>query len=433
MSLHTESDPLQSTPPVICLDNVGVRYRVAQERIASFKEYAIRRVKGQVRYHDFWALQEVNLSIQPGEVFGIIGPNGAGKSTLLKVIARVLRPTRGRVRIRGRLAPLLELGAGFDPELTGRENVYLNGAILGYTKAQIDRLYDEIVDFSGLRDFIEAPLRTYSTGMYARLGFAVATAQQPDILIVDEILGVGDAEFQTKSFERIQGFRASGATILLVSHSLERVQEVCSRAMWLDHGQVVSLGTAQAVVSQYLEHNRQREAQQLSAQRQAVEQSQAAATDAPNRWGTNKIEITSLRITDENGAEKAIFETGSPLHIHIHYFARQAVQSPVFGIAIHRQDGTHITGPNTGFQGLDLGLVQGSGVVRLEIPSLPLLENLYHVSAAVVSHDDSETYDFHDRLYPFRVLNQNQERQERYGLVTVQGAWEHERLNDERK
>jgi len=432
MSLLTESE-FQSAEPIVRLDHVGVRYRVAQERIASFKEYAIRRVKGQVRYQDFWALQEVNLSIQPGEVFGIIGPNGAGKSTLLKVIARVLRPTRGRVRIRGRLAPLLELGAGFDPELTGRENVYLNGAILGFTKAEIERLYDGIVDFSGLGDFIDAPLRTYSTGMYARLGFAVATAERPDILIVDEILGVGDAEFQTKSFERIQGFRASGATILLVSHSLERVQEVCSRAMWLDRGQVVSLGSAQAVVSQYLERNRQRESQQLSAQRQAVEQSQAAPAETPTRWGTSQIEITAVRITDEYGEEKTIFETGAALHLHIHYLAHQPVQSPLFGIAIHRQDGAHVTGPNTGFQGLDLGLLEGPGVVSFEIPRLPLLENLYHVSAAVVSRDDSETYDYHDRLYPFRVLNTNRERQERYGLVTVQGTWQHERLSHDRK
>ena len=223
-----------------------------------------------MRYHSFWALQNINLEVLPGEVFGIIGPNGAGKSTLLKVIARVLYPTRGRVQLSGRIAPLLELGAGFDSELTGRENIYLNGAILGYTKAQIEAMFPEIVEFSGLQDFIDAPLRTYSTGMFARLGFSVATASRPDILIVDEILGVGDAEFQTKSYERIQSFKAEGTTILLVSHSLERVKEICNRAMWLDHGEIVSLGSASTVVLQYHRRMMEKELERLTAERQAA-------------------------------------------------------------------------------------------------------------------------------------------------------------------
>jgi lipopolysaccharide transport system ATP-binding protein len=421
-SIHSD---VSAENPLIQIDGLSVCYRVPQERIPSFKEYAIRWIKGQVRYQDFWALREVSLEIHPGEVVGIIGPNGAGKSTLLKTVARVLRPTRGRVRVNGRVAPLLELGAGFDYELTGRENVYLNSAVLGYSQKDIDARFERIVEFAGLREFIDLPLRTYSTGMVARLGFSVATDVRPEILIVDEILGVGDAEFQTKSFERIQSFRAAGTTILLVSHSLERVREVCSRAFWLDRGKIVAAGAAEGVVSQYLEHNREKEAQQLSAQRSTAE-TEGAASEAVTRWGSRKIEITGVRITDERGAEQTIFETGQPLVLHIDYFAHQPIVAPLFGMAIHRQDGVHITGPNTAQAGLTLPELKGQGRIVYQVRRLPLLEGLYHVSVAVVNHDDSEIFDYHDRTYPFRVINAGKDWHERYGLVTLQGQWRHE-------
>ncbi len=241
--------------PVIRLENVSVRYRVPRERIPTFKEYAIRWLRRRIGYEEFWALRGVSLEVRCGEAFGIIGPNGAGKSTLLKVVARVLRPTMGRVRVRGRVAPLLELGAGFDTELTGRENVFLNGAILGYTRADIAARFDRIVDFAGVRDFIDAPLRTYSSGMIVRLGFAVATDVQPEILIVDEVLAVGDAEFQKKCAERIEDFRRNGTTILMVSHNLGAVQTLCERAMWLNRGEVQALGPAADVVQQYQQAN----------------------------------------------------------------------------------------------------------------------------------------------------------------------------------
>jgi ABC-type polysaccharide/polyol phosphate transport system ATPase subunit len=237
--------------PVIQLDAVGVRYRLLRERIPSLKDYAIRWLKRSLAYEELWALREVSLEIRRGEAIGIIGHNGAGKSTLLKLVARVLRPTEGRVRVVGRVAPLLELGAGFDYELTGRENVYLNGTILGFGKADIESRFDRIVDFAGLRDFIDMPLRTYSTGMVARLGFAVATDVKPDVLIVDEVLAVGDAEFQAKSRERMETFRGEGQTILMVSHNLTAVVNMCQRAAWLHHGRLLAVGPAAEVVTQY--------------------------------------------------------------------------------------------------------------------------------------------------------------------------------------
>lgn len=236
---------------IIRLEQVSVRYRVPSERIGTFKEYFIRFLQRKIQFNSFWALHDVDLTIYRGEVFGIIGNNGAGKSTLLKVISRVLRPTEGRVVVYGKIAPLLELGAGFHPELTGRENIYLNGSLLGYSRSEMDQCYQNILDFSELHEFIEAPIRTYSSGMYARLGFAVATAHQPNILIVDEILGVGDESFQQKCAERISQFRENGATILMVSHSMDSIQKLCQRAAWISHGRIVQIGTPDQVITAY--------------------------------------------------------------------------------------------------------------------------------------------------------------------------------------
>ncbi|MBI3997412.1 MAG: ABC transporter ATP-binding protein [Armatimonadetes bacterium] len=238
--------------PVIRVEEVSVRYRVPHERITSFKEYAIRRMRGpRLEYHDLWALREVSLEVAAGEVAGIVGRNGAGKSTLLKVVSRVVRPTRGHVRVTGRVAPLLELGAGFHPELTGRENIFLNGSLLGRSQREIRNRLDEIVAFAELGEVIDAPLRTYSSGMVARLGFAVATAWQPEILILDEVLAVGDEAFQRKCRLRMADFSANGTTILLVSHNAATVREICQRAVWLDHGVIQAIGAAAEVTEAY--------------------------------------------------------------------------------------------------------------------------------------------------------------------------------------
>jgi lipopolysaccharide transport system ATP-binding protein len=400
----------------IRLENISVRYRVPHERYATLKEHTIRWLQRRVQYDDFWALRDVNVTLRRGEVVGIIGSNGAGKSTLLKVIGRVLRPTRGRVMICGRVAPLLEFGAGFHPELTGRENVFLNGAILGFSHAQMQAKFDQIVDFSELRDFIDAPLRTYSSGMIARLGFAVATDVEPDILIVDEVLSVGDAAFQQKSAERMQGFRATGATILLVSHNLALVESMCDRAVWLDHGRIIAEGTATSVVHQYRERDQAVEAARLAEQTIAHQ----------SRWGNRQIEIVRVRLLDEQGEEQTIFKTGEILVLEMDYQAHTPVAAPIFGMAIHRQDGVHITGPNTAFAGKELPVLEGEGTVTYSIPYLPLLAGLYAMTVAVVNHDDTETFDYHDRVYSFRVVNPEGGVRERYGIMTLQGEWKHD-------
>ena len=406
---------LDTDQAVIILNDIGVRYRTSQENISSFKEYVIRRLKGDLKFRNFWALNSVSLSINPGEVFGIIGPNGAGKSTLLKVIARVLKPTIGRVRILGRVSPLLELGSGFHQELTGRENIYMNGAFLGFTKKDLDYRFKSIVDFAGLGDFIDAPLRTYSTGMVARLGFSVATDVRPEILIVDEILGVGDAEFQRKSYERIQRFQAEGTTILLVTHSLGRVEEMCSRALWLDHGQMVMLDAADVVIGKYLEQTTRQESERLEKIKLA---------DGNRRWGNRKIEITGVRILNMHRENQVIFHTGQTMKLEMDYIVHEEVHSPVFGIAIYHQNGVQLTGPNTQLADYEVPMLSGKGTMIFSIPYLPLLEGLYNISIAVVNADNDETLDYHNRAYRFRVINQHGSVNEQYGLVTFRGEWQ---------
>ena len=424
MNLHTVSDlgkeitPLHtSTEEVIRLDNASVRYRIPQERIGTFKEYMIRWMQGKVKLRSFWALNDVSLSVRKGEIFGVIGQNGAGKSTLLKLVARVLRPSTGRVRVQGRVAPLLEVGAGFHPELTGRENVYLNGAMLGLTREEMDARFEQIVNFAELWNFIDAPLRTYSSGMWARLGFAVATDVDPDVLIIDEVLSVGDTAFQHKSTERIDSFRERGVTILLVSHTMELIEKMCERAALLDQGKLVAVGPVKSVVDAYLGRVREGESERLSH----------VETAAPaQRWGSRKIEITKVRLLDESHQLEGVFATGEKLVIEIQYMAHEPVDSPVFGVGIHRMDGAHITGPNTAFSDFETGTVEGAGKLYYTIPSLPLLEGSYRFSVATTSHDETEMFDYHDGVYKFRVDNHGYPVKERYGMITVNGTWSHE-------
>jgi lipopolysaccharide transport system ATP-binding protein len=240
-------------PLVVCLSDVSVRYRVPTEPVRTLKEHAIRMLKGhRLGYREFMAIEGLSLEVPSGESLGIIGRNGAGKSTLLKVISRIIRPTTGRAQVIGRLAPLIELGAGFHAELTGRENVFLNGAMLGYSRSEMEEKFEQIVNFAELWDFIDAPLRTYSSGMKMRLGFAVATDVQPDILIIDEILSVGDQSFQEKCLARMSSFRQQGITILFVTHGLERLASICSRAIWLEAGRIEREGPVDEVIDEYL-------------------------------------------------------------------------------------------------------------------------------------------------------------------------------------
>ncbi len=235
-------------------EHLAMRFRMPQERVSGLKEYVTKAIRHKLKYDEFWALADVSFSVRKGEVLGVIGRNGAGKSTLLKIIAGIMKPTRGTLKVAGNVVPMLELGSGFDSELSGRENIYLNGAILGYTKAYLDSKYQEILDFSELGSFIDVPIRSYSSGMMMRLAFSIATVVNPEILIVDEILAVGDEEFQKKSRARMAELMAGGTTVLFVSHSLSQIREICDRVLWLDGGKVKLLGGTEKVCDAYQEN-----------------------------------------------------------------------------------------------------------------------------------------------------------------------------------
>ncbi len=236
---------------VVSVKNVSMEFNMSSERIDSIKEYFIKLLKGKLFFESFWALNDVSVDIRRGEVFGIVGLNGSGKSTLLKIISGIMKPTKGSAEIRGTLSPMIELGTGFDPELTGRENIYLNGAVLGYSRKFMEGVYDEIVDFAEIGDFIDTPVKNYSSGMQARIGFAIATVVKPQVLIVDEVLGVGDFKFQKKCEARIQELMAGDTTVIFVSHSLDQIRRLCTRVLWLKKGSVVMLGDTRTVCDAY--------------------------------------------------------------------------------------------------------------------------------------------------------------------------------------
>lgn len=237
---------------IIEVDHVSMMFNRSTERVDNIKEYFVRLAKKNLLFEEFWALRDVSFNIKRGEAVGIVGLNGSGKSTMLKIVAQVMKPTKGNVRVYGSMAPLIELGAGFDMDLTARENIYLNGAVLGYSRKEMRQKFDDIMDFAELWDFVDSPLKNYSSGMVARLGFSIATMSMPDILIVDEILGVGDYKFQEKCKARMQKIIANGATVIFVSHSIEQVQELCSRAIWLEKGKLIMDGPVDEVCDRYM-------------------------------------------------------------------------------------------------------------------------------------------------------------------------------------
>lgn len=236
---------------VISVENVSMRFNLASEKIDSFKDYVIKTIKRQITYGEFWALKDVSFSVKRGDSLGLIGLNGSGKSTMLKVIAGVLKPTKGSVKVQGSVAPLIELGAGFDMELTAAENIFLNGALLGYSRQEMEKHYDDIVDFSELHDFMNVPVKNFSSGMISRLGFSIATIGKPDILIVDEVLSVGDFRFQEKCQNRIKQMLDGGTTLLFVSHSIQQVEELCNKVVWLDKGVVKMFGESKNIAEIY--------------------------------------------------------------------------------------------------------------------------------------------------------------------------------------
>lgn len=378
----------------------------------------LRRQQGPEQSRLIEVLKDVSFSIPRGSTVGIIGRNGSGKSTLLKLITGIYRPSSGTLEVNGRISALLELGAGFHPDFTGRENILINGVILGMSRAEVKSRMDEIIAFSELGDFIDEPVRTYSSGMYMRLAFAIATHVDPEILIVDEILAVGDDHFSRKSMAKMNEFKDRGKTILLVTHDLATVQRWCDRAIWLDRGGMAADGRPDEVVNQYRRTVAQEEMSAPDAPSAVVAQP-APVVDAPSepapaprpqtgtasdqRWGSFKVEISAVRILDRNGREKQVFDVEEPLTIELEFVSFEPVEDVVFGVGIFQADGLRVYGTNTHVDGVPLPRpFPERGTVRIDFARLGFIDGNYvlDVAAHTVS---GEMYDMHRQLYRFAV------------------------------
>jgi lipopolysaccharide transport system ATP-binding protein len=399
---------------VIEFEDVSKRFMLQRDRPVTIRERLAGLFRPGKAADEFWALRNVSFSVARGESFGLIGHNGAGKSTALKLMTRILEPTSGRVRLRGRVAALLELGSGFHPELSGRDNVFLYGSLMGLNQREMAARLEEIVAFADMADFLDLQVKYYSSGMYTRLAFAVATAVDPDILITDEVLAVGDEAFQRKCMDRILTFRHMGKTIIFVSHALDTVRTLCDRAVWLDHGAVRALGATGEVIDAYLAEVNRRE-------REALMQQEVLTADPNRRFGTRDVEITGVELCDASGVARVVAYTGAPLTIRIRYHAHRTILRPVFGLAIHHESGILLAGPNTLFAGLDIPAVQGEGTVEMRIAALPLLAGRYLLSAAVYDDTMLHAYDHHDRLYRLTVHTEG--GSERFGAFALGGVW----------
>ncbi len=402
-------------PSVIQFQRVSKKFKLSVSRPRSFQEMMVSR-RIRAGSEEFWALKDVSFEIQRGETVGLIGPNGTGKSTVLKLINRIIEPTSGRVSAHGRVAGLLELGAGFHPDLTGRENILLNASVLGIPRQVVKRQMDDIIDFADIGSFIDVPVRNYSSGMAMRLGFAITTTLEPEILLIDEILAVGDHSFQRKCLDRLDALRDQGATILFVSHSLDQVQRLCRRAIWMARGEIRVDGDAESVIGMYLDAENPSEVRRFLPQ---VSVDGGGST----RWGTYQAEITAIELLDRDGQPRSSFMTGDYFRVRMHYQTQLPVSQPAFGLAIYRSDGLHLNGPNSVMEGFDIPAIDGCGYVDYAIDSLPLAAGRYELTVAIYNCDSTVAHDHHHRLYSFEVQNRRSRREE--GVVHIPASWQH--------
>ncbi len=399
--------------PAVVFDGVWKKFRRG-ERHDSLRDLipaATARLLGRSRPSagdlndkEFWAVHDVSFEVGPGEALGIIGPNGAGKSTILKLLCRILRPTRGTCEVRGRAGALIEVAAGFHPDLTGRENVFLQGAIMGMKRGDISRKFDEIVEFAGVSEFIDTQVKRYSSGMNARLGFSIAAHLDPDVLLIDEVLSVGDAAFQDRCVERMRELIARGIPVVFISHNLPAVLELCTRAIVVDHGTVKFDGDPAAAIQEY----------------RLVPWTKTHRKDSAS--STSPIRIARTELLNDRGESAAVFQTGGGLRIRVKYDAPQPVKNASIAVDVHRGDGVYCAGINTMMDKRDLGVLSGKGHVDLVIPRLSLLPGCYLVSIGILDATGGRTYDLHNRAYPFSIMSDRRD----LGVIHLEREWAHQ-------
>jgi lipopolysaccharide transport system ATP-binding protein len=399
-----------SSDTVISVSNLSKAYRLGTIGSSTLKDDLNRfwsRMRGQAdpmnitgsEHHlrkeggAFWALQDVSFELKQSEVLGIIGRNGAGKSTLLKILSRITAPTHGEVRLKGRVTSLLEIGTGFHPDLTGRENIFLNGAIMGMSRREIQGKSDEIIDFSGVEDFIDTPVKRYSSGMYVRLGFAVASSLEPDIFIADEVLAVGDATFRAKCYRKLAGLRQCGTAILLVSHSMPDIQRVCSRCLWLSEGSIAQSGETPKVVSQYLLH--------CDAQSNRMENNNC---DSPKKTLPG-AKIVRVRTIDKDGHDSSSFKTGEELRIRVEYEITAMIDGLNFSVSISSKEDALYNGYASLHDGFTVYSAPGQGHVDLVFPKLCLGAGTYWLTAGLSDKDYFGVYDWQWQVAKLSVVS----------------------------
>jgi ABC-type polysaccharide/polyol phosphate transport system ATPase subunit len=384
--------------PVIEVQNVSKHYRLTGGT-RSLKAMALGMIRrGGQDVKTLRALDDVSFSVMPGETLGIIGSNGAGKSTLLSLLTGTIEPTAGTIRTHGQMSSLLELGAGFHPDLSGRENVFLYGAIMGLSRKQMQERFDDIVAFASLEEFIDQPVKHYSSGMYVRLGFAVAVEVDPQILLIDEVLAVGDSAFQKKCLDKMREFREARKTMLIISHDLQTIQKVSDRILLLDKGQIIGLGDPESMIESYDVLNRKRHAEIFQRE-----------------WGTGKVRITGVTFENDAGEETDTFQWGGSLNAIVQYEAKERIENPVFGFSIADNNGRIVHGNNTQIETFSIPVIEGEGSLRLHLDDLPMAQGNYLFSFSSHSADHKENYHRMDNCFP--IVIESSKRFEGYAYM----------------
>jgi ABC-type polysaccharide/polyol phosphate transport system ATPase subunit len=417
----------------VTVEDVSKRFRLYHERNQSLKAALMRRKRAV--YEEFWALRDVSFEVPVGSSFALIGHNGSGKSTLLKCMAQILRVDAGRIAVNGKVSALLELGAGFHPELSGRDNVYLNGSILGLSRKQLEARFDDIVGFAGLEKFIDTPVKSYSSGMYVRLGFSIAINVDPDVLLVDEVLAVGDQAFQSRCAEKFSELRRSGKTIVLVSHQLDTVRTLCDSAVWLEHGEVKALGAPGELIDRYGASDPRAERLEEptsgglplsgpdTTEPPIVPDSEPDAPVAvPGRPPSGGVDIVGLELLDDRGEKASTVRTGDTVTLRLSYDAVRPVPDPVFILDLHSVTyGVYVSGPNNWHAGERVEKISGPGSVDLYIERLLLVPGIYDVSVSICDVPGSTWYD--SRLHLLRFVVETGEPWETAGVTSLGGSW----------
>lgn len=403
---------------VIKVENVSKKFknRNLLNQYTTLKSLLLKKKSSTNNNSSIYALKNISVSIKKGQTIGVIGHNGSGKSTLLKVISKIYRPDSGQIWVKGRVSSLIELGAGFHPEFSGRENVFINGIILGLSKKEIRKKFRLIVEYADLEKFIDAPVRTYSSGMFMRLAFSVAVNIDPDILLIDEVLAVGDEAFSKKCGKRFEEFQKSGKTLVIVSHDLLAIEKWCEEVIWLNQGAIQAVGQPKKIIDQYknsVSPNDSSGKEPLQNTNKSLEQGR--------RWGSKEIEIASIKLLDNSKKERFSYITGEKMTIEISYKVHKHVAEPVFGFGIYRPDGICCYGSNTDIGNIHINELKKDGVVSIDISHLDLIEGLYHLDIAVHDRND-HAYDYLSRCLSFLMSSDIKDA----GIIRLRHTWEFE-------